>query len=100
MGQKLGAAINSMKSTKPLFLTRALTCVLIAAGLLQTSLSIHGETISPDEAHAIAVDAYLYFYPLLTMDLTRKQLTNVEHAEGLQAPTNVFANIPAYLRQT
>ena len=29
------------------------------------------------EAHAIAVDAYLYFYPLITMDLTRKQSTNM-----------------------
>ena len=34
--------------------------------------------VSADEAHAIGVDAYLYFYPLVTMDLTRRQLTNVE----------------------
>ena len=33
-------------------------------------------TGAPNSAvHAIAVDAYLYFYPLLTIDLTRKQLT-------------------------
>ena len=31
-----------------------------------------------EEAHAVGVDAYLYFYPLVTMDLTRKQLTNQE----------------------
>jgi hypothetical protein len=30
------------------------------------------------------------------MNLTRKQLTNVEKAEGLHAPMNAFANIPAY----
>ena len=30
------------------------------------------------------------------MDITRKQLTNVERAEGLNAPMNTFANIPAY----
>ena len=34
--------------------------------------------ITEQEAHAIGVDAYVYFYPLVTMDLTRKQLTNVE----------------------
>jgi hypothetical protein len=32
--------------------------------------------VGPEEAHAIGVDAYLYFYPLVTMDLTRRQLTN------------------------
>ena len=30
------------------------------------------------------------------MDITRKQLTNVERAEGISAPMNTFANIPAY----
>ena len=39
--------------------------------------------ISEQEAHAIGVDAYLYFYPLVTMDLTRRQLTNVEPGKGL-----------------
>jgi hypothetical protein len=34
--------------------------------------------IAEQEVHAIGVDAYLYLYSLVTMDLTRKQLTNVE----------------------
>ena len=34
------------------------------------------EAITAEEAHAIGVDAYLYFYPLVSMDVTRKQLTN------------------------
>src|SRR5208337_3270566 len=41
-------------------------------------------------------DTYLYFYSLITMDLTRKQLTNVVKPEGISAPMNTFANIPAY----
>ena len=85
-----------MKPTKRPFLTRTLTCVLIAAGSLHVSLSSHAESISPEEAHAIGVEAYLYFYSLVTMDITRKQLTNVERAEGISAPMNTFANIPAY----
>lgn len=52
--------------------------------------------VSDNESHAIAVEAYVYFYPLITMDITRKQLTNVERAEGMFAPMNTFANIPAY----
>ncbi len=52
--------------------------------------------ITAEEAHAIGTEAYVYFYPLVTMDLTRKQLTNVERAGGIQGPVNTFANIAAY----
>ena len=54
------------------------------------------ETISEQDAHAIGVQAYLYFYSPITMDVTRKQLTNAVKPEGLAAPMNVFANVPAY----
>ena len=90
------SSIELMKSTKPSFLIRTLTCVLITAGSFHASLTSHAESTSSEEAHAIGVDAYLYFYPLVTMDITRKQLTNVERAEGISAPMNTFANIPAY----
>ena len=52
--------------------------------------------ISQQEAHEIGVRAYLYLYPLVTMDITRRQMTNVERAQGFSAPHNVFAHIPAY----
>ena len=54
------------------------------------------EPITEEEAHAIGVDAYLYFYPLVTMDLTRKQLTNSSTPKGIDAPMNSFANVPAF----
>ena len=50
-----------------------------------------------ERARAIGVDAYVYLYPLVTMDLTRRQLTNAPADEpGLAAPPNSFKNIPAY----
>jgi hypothetical protein len=53
--------------------------------------------VGPEEAHAIGVDAYLYFYPLVTMDITRRQLTNVEPGTGgVGGPPNTFVNIPTY----
>ena len=42
----------------------------------------------------IFVEAYLYFYPLISMDLTRKQLTNFEAPLG--GRMNAFTNAPAY----
>jgi hypothetical protein len=45
----------------------------------------------------IAVDAYLYFYPLVTMDVTRLQATNIEPGkELLRGPANTFSNAPAF----
>ncbi len=55
-------------------------------------------TIGEQEAHAIGVTAYTYFYPLVTMDLTRKQLTNVAKEEGMNAPMNTFASLTAFPR--
>ena len=53
--------------------------------------------ITKDEAHAIGVDAYLYFYPLITMEATRKQLTNQEPTPGgIGGPMNRFANVGAF----
>ena len=73
------------------FALPALLSLALASGSTRAA-----ETISEQDAHAIGVQAYLYFYPLVTMDLTRKQLTNVVKPEGLSAPMNTFANVPAY----
>ena len=53
--------------------------------------------VTEAEAEAIAVDAYVYFYPLVTMDLTRKQSTNIEAGKEFgKGPMNTFTNVPAY----
>jgi len=53
--------------------------------------------ITEQEAHAIGVDAYVYLYPLVTMDITRKQATNIEPGKIFgRGPMNMFVNVPAY----
>ena len=53
--------------------------------------------ITPEAAHAIAVDAYIYFYPLVTIDITRKQSTNIKPGEEFgKGPMNMFVSVPAY----
>jgi hypothetical protein len=55
------------------------------------------QSITPEEARSIARDAYIYFYPLITMDVTRKQLTNVEAGKSeIGGPMNTFNNVPAF----
>jgi len=53
--------------------------------------------ISEQEARAIGVDAYLYFYPLISMDVTRKQSTNIEAGKEIaKGPMDMFVSVPAY----
>jgi hypothetical protein len=74
---------------------------LLAAGLfalLTASANAANESkVTEEEAHAIGVDAYLYFYPLITMDITRKQFNNVEPGKELgKGPANTFTNVSQY----
>ena len=67
---------------------------LIAIG--QPSAS-RADAITPEEAHDIGVNAYVYFYPLITMDVTRQQLTNVEAGKSeIGGPMNMFINVPEF----
>jgi hypothetical protein len=53
--------------------------------------------IAAKEAQAIGVEAYLYFYPLLSMDVTRRVITNVPPGKmpGL-GPHNMFHNFEQF----
>ncbi len=53
---------------------------------------------SADEALEIATDAYIYAYPLVLMETTRRVLTNIEAPDGARqrAPVNQFAHVPAF----
>ncbi len=77
-------------------LPAALLIVLSASLALSPSAAYAAPAVSEEEAHAIGVDAYSYFYPLITMDLTRLQLTNVREVGGLEGPMNVFVNVRQY----
>jgi hypothetical protein len=73
------------------------TAFVMAAVIAGTSYATRAaDSISEQEAHAIGVDAYVYFYPLVTMEVTRRQMTNTELGKGLGGPMNLFVNIPEY----
>ena len=52
--------------------------------------------LTPEEAKQIAIDAYIYGYSLITTEVTRVQMTNVDKIEGLHGPTGQFINVKRY----
>jgi hypothetical protein len=55
--------------------------------------------VAPQPAASLletAVEAYVYGYPLVTMEVTRRLMTNVEKPEGFRAPMGQFANLREY----
>jgi hypothetical protein len=53
--------------------------------------------ISADEAQATAQEAYIYLYPLILMDLTRKQLINLDPRQSpFGGPANAFTHVRTF----
>jgi hypothetical protein len=74
-----------------------LAATLACAQGFSATIARAAEPITEQEAHAIGVDAYVYFYPLLSMDITRKQFTNVAPGKEFgKGPMNMFVNVPEY----
>ncbi|WP_024279847.1 DUF1254 domain-containing protein [Xanthobacter sp. 126] len=55
-----------------------------------------GEMVTDAEDLRAASDAYIYGYPLVTMEFTRRVMTNVATPEGSHAPMGQFARLRAY----
>ena len=49
-----------------------------------------------DQALEVGVEAVVYGLPLVMMDLTMQNATNVEAPRGMMAPVNQFAHVPAF----
>jgi hypothetical protein len=78
---------------------RASLVALFGVGMLAVLAAPAGaqSSITAQEAHAIGVDAYLYLYPLVIMDITRKQSTNIETGKEFgKGPMNEFTSVAAY----
>ena len=63
------------------------------AGLLSAGDVRAAQPVSEKEAYEIGVEAYIYLYPLVEMDVTRRQLTNIEAGKMFgRGPMNTFSH--------
>ncbi len=84
-----------MKTTKCILCSFNMLAVLALAGLFFNLTPCKAEE-NPVEAAAIGVEAYIYGYPLVTMEMTRRVMTNVEKPEGSRAPMGQFVRMREY----
>lgn len=54
------------------------------------------EKLTDQQATEIGVEAYIYGYPLVTMEMTRRVMTNVASPEGTHAPMGQFVLMRKY----
>src|SRR5262249_9730791 len=85
-----------MPANREAVMKRAILATTLVACLFSVPMAAQS-AITEQEAHAIGVDAYLYFYPLITMDVTRRVTTNSEAGKipGF-GPANTFSNFQAF----
>jgi len=75
----------------------ATLCLALLAGLPSAARAADELAwVGPVEAIRIAVDAYLYGYPLVTFDMVRKQQTNVARPDGEHAPMGQLIKMRTY----
>jgi len=54
------------------------------------------QELTPAVARQIAIDGYIYGYPLVTMEMTRRVMTNVAKPEGTRAPMGQMVRMREY----
>jgi hypothetical protein len=70
-----------------------LSCLIVAGCGSDSKVAQDAKEL---EAFETAKDAYVYAYPLLTMEFTRRNSTNVASPEGSFAPMGQFAKLREY----
>jgi len=83
-----------MKTTAHQMLAWTLT--LLLCSMFVTAHAQAADKISAQEARQIAEEAYIYGYPLITMEMTRRVMTNVREPEGTRAPMGHLVRMRTY----
>jgi hypothetical protein len=84
------------KITRQLLLNGALALAIAATLLTGCKTSSPAAKLTAAEATQLGTDAYIYGYPLVTMEYSRRVLTNVREPMGLRAPAGQFGRAREY----
>lgn len=85
-----------MKKTK---FNLAVLAFLIAIGTaIGPAVAQTKAAANPLDPQTVAVEAYVYLYPMVLMDITRNQMTNIEKwdGKGINAPMNTYGHFRAF----
>lgn len=88
-----------MKITRRHALAASLGTAVSALGISSLHAEFEGPFISAIEGGEefwLASDAYIYGYPLVTMEMTRRVVTNVATVEGTRGPMGQFIKLRQY----
>jgi len=90
---KKGKTKMEMKKSVTLIKRIVTSRILALSIILQLAAD---PAMAADRTREIGVQAYIYAYPLVLMEITRRVSTNVEAAKGVTAPMNQFAHLRAF----
>lgn len=76
-----------MKLPRPGFATLVLTSIVLTGGSIPAQAK---------EATEIGIDAYVFGYPLVTMEITRRVMTNTAEPKGTHAPMGHLVRMRVY----
>ncbi|MGY3544860.1 hypothetical protein ACVWZ4_000353 [Bradyrhizobium sp. USDA 4472] len=88
-----------MHFTRRRLMTAALSTALSTLALSSSRADFEGpllRAIEGGEDFWLATDAYVYGYPLVTMEVTRRVITNVSAVEGTRGPMGQFIKLRSY----
>ena len=85
-----------MTYTKLRVLPIPVTLILALVAWGQSRAASRISPVPEQEALEIGVEAYIYGYPLVTMEMTRRTMSNVPAPLAMKAPMGQFANARDY----
>src|SRR5262245_39106902 len=81
----------TVRTTIQRALATGLTCAVLSVSTNLVQARENAFEAVPD-----GIDAYVYGYPLVTMEMTRRVMTNVRQPEGTRAPMGQFVRMREY----